>query len=208
MKTASPRMTITLGVLTVGSYLLLSALQASDVAALVGGFIPARVNGLTVTGAVPVWLTPLTATLLHGGILHLGFNLLMLFYCGREDEVALGRAGVLSLYLVGAYAAALAQYVTGPASVTPMIGASGAISALVGAYALLYGRRLPSKYSPEVARWLHVAWLAVAWIAVQLLLGIASRTEGVAVAAAAHIGGFIAGLLLARPLLRWRYRKA
>jgi membrane associated rhomboid family serine protease len=208
MKTSPQRMTLTLGALTIGSYALLAALQASDAAAFVGGFIPARAVGYTVPSALPLWVTPLTATLLHGGLLHLGFNLLMLFYCGREDEVALGRAGVLSLYVAGAYAAALAQFIAGPHSTTPMIGASGAISALVGAYALLYGRRLPSRYSPEVARWLHVAWLAIAWIVVQLLLGIASRTEGVAVAAAAHIGGFIAGLLLARPLLRWRFRKA
>ena len=86
--------------------------------------------------------------------------------------------------------------------------ASGAISALVGAYAMLYGQRRPSRYSPAVARWLHIAWLAAAWIAVQLMLGLVSRTEGMAIAAAAHIGGFIAGLILARPMLAWRYRKA
>ncbi|WP_294391713.1 rhomboid family intramembrane serine protease [uncultured Sphingomonas sp.] len=208
MKTTSPKMTVTLGALTVVSYLAVSTLHMGDLAAMVGGFIPARLSGAMVTGALPLVLTPLSATLLHAGLLHLGFNLLMLFYCGREDEVALGRAGVLSLFIGGAYAAALAQYVVGPHSMTPMIGASGAISALVGAYAILYGQRLPSRFSPEVARWLHVAWLAAAWIAVQLLLGIASRTEGVAIAAAAHIGGFIAGLLLARPMLRWHYRKA
>ncbi|WP_420140943.1 rhomboid family intramembrane serine protease [Sphingomonas sp.] len=208
MRTATPRMAMTLGMVTIASYVIISSLNMRDGAALIGGFIPARIAGLQVIGALPLWLTPLSATLLHAGMLHLGFNLLMLFYCGREDEVALGAPGVLVLYICGAYAAAVAQYIAGPMSVTPMIGASGAISALVGAYAILYGRRLPSKYPPEVARWLHIAWLAVAWIAVQLLLGLASRTEGVAIAAAAHIGGFLAGLLLARPLLRWRYRKA
>jgi membrane associated rhomboid family serine protease len=208
MKTSSPKATITLGVITVASYLVVSAFNAQEVAAVAGGFIPARLSGLQLPGALPVWFTPLSATLLHAGLVHLAFNLVMLFYCGREDEVALGRAGVIALYLIGAYAAALAQYVAGPQSITPMVGASGAISALVGAYAILYGRRLPSKYPPEVARWLHVAWLAAAWIAVQLMLGLVSRSGGMAVAAAAHIGGFIAGLLLARPLLRWRYRKA
>lgn len=201
-------MTMTLGALTAASFLVVQALHGNNMAAMVGGFIPARLSGLQVAGGVPVWLTPLSATLLHGGVLHLGFNLLMLFYCGREDEVALGPAGVSALYIVGAYAAAAAQYLAGPTSPVPMVGASGAVSALVGAYALLYGRRLPSKYSPEVSRWLHIAWLAIAWIVVQLLLGLASRTEGMAIAAAAHIGGFIAGLLMARPLLRWRYRKA
>ena len=208
MKTAPPRMTATIAVVTVASFALLTMIGKLDMAAGVGGFIPARLSGLKVIGALPIWLTPLSATLLHAGALHIGFNLLMLFFCGREDEVALGRAGIVVLYVVGAYAAAAAQYVAGPLSTVPMVGASGAISALVGAYAILYGQRRPSRLSPELARWVHIAWLAAAWIFVQLLLGLASRTEGIAIAAAAHIGGFLAGLVLARPLLRWRYRNA
>jgi membrane associated rhomboid family serine protease len=208
MKIAPPRMTITLGVVTAASYFLIAALGQTAIASAIGGFIPARFSGLIVIAALPTWLTPLSSTLLHANLLHLGFNLLMLGYCGREDEVALGPPGVIVLYLVGAYAAAAAQYLAGPHSAVPVIGASGAISALVGAYALLYGQRRPSRFSPEVARWLHILWLALAWIAVQLLLGYASATQGIEVAAAAHIGGFIAGLILARPLLRWRYRKA
>lgn len=208
MKTAPPRMTATIAVVTLVSFVVLNAMGKLDLAASVGGFIPARLSGLQVIGGLPVWLTPLSATLLHAGAIHIGFNLLMLFYCGREDEVALGPAGVITLYIVGAYAAAAAQYVVGPHSDVPMIGASGAISALVGAYSILYGQRRPSRYPPAVARWLHIAWLAVAWIVVQLMLGLVSRTEGMAIAAAAHIGGFIAGLVLARPMLAWRYRKA
>jgi len=208
MKTAPPRMTATIAVVTIISFVLLTALGELGPAAAVGGFIPARLSGLHVIGALPVWVTPLSATLLHGGAIHIGFNLLMLFYCGREDEVALGRPGIVVLYVVGAYAAAAGQYAVGPHSEIPMIGASGAISALVGAYAILYGQRRPSRFKPEVARWIHIAWLAVAWIVVQLMLSLVSRTEGMAIAAAAHIGGFIAGLVLARPLLRWRYRKA
>lgn len=208
MKTAPARMTVTLAVVTVASFVLLTAMGKLQVAAAVGGFIPARMSGLQVIGALPVWLTPLSAALVHGGAIHIGFNLLMLLFCGKEVEVALGRAGVVALYVVGAYAAAAAQYAAGPHSAVPMVGASGAISALVGAYAMLYGQRRPSKFSPEVARWIHIAWLAAAWVIVQLLLGLASRTEGMAIASAAHIGGFLAGLVLARPLLRWRYRKA
>lgn len=208
MKTAPPKMTATIAAVTVASFALLSAMGKLDVAAAVGGFIPARLSGLQVIGALPIWLTPLSATLLHGGAIHIGFNLLMLFYCGREDEVAIGPAGVITLYVLGAYAAAAAQYIAGPHSPIPMIGASGAISALVGAYAMLYGQRRPSKYPPSVARWLHIAWLAAAWIVVQLLLELVSQTQAMPIAAAAHIGGFIAGLILARPMLAWRYRKA
>jgi membrane associated rhomboid family serine protease len=208
MKTAPPKMTITIAAVTVVSFVLLNAIGKLEPAAAVGGFIPARLSGMQVIGALPVWLTPLSATLLHAGAIHIGFNLMMLFYCGREDEVALGPAGIVVLYVLGAYAAAAAQFAVGPHSVVPMVGASGAISALVGAYAMLYGQRRPSKYSPEVARWLHIAWLAIAWIVVQLLLGLVSRSQGMAIAAAAHIGGFLAGLVLARPMLLWRYRKA
>ena len=208
MKTAPPRMTITLGAITAASFVLLAAMGKTVAAGAVGGFIPARLSGLIVIGALPVWLTPLSCTLLHANAIHLGFNLLMLAYCGREDEIALGRAGVVALYVLGAYAAAAAQYLVGPHSQVPVVGASGAISALVGAYALLYGQRRPSRLSPELARWVHVAWLAATWVVVQLLLGLTFAASGVAVAAAAHIGGFIAGLALARPLLRWRYRKA
>jgi membrane associated rhomboid family serine protease len=208
VKTAPPKMTMTIAAVTVVSFVLLNAIGKLQPAAAVGGFIPARLMGLHVIGALPIWLTPLSATLLHAGAIHIGFNLMMLFYCGREDEVAIGPAGVVVLYVVGAYAAAAAQFVVGPRSVVPMVGASGAISALVGAYAMLYGQQRPSKYPPEVARWLHIAWLAAAWIVVQLLLGLVSRTEGMAIATAAHVGGFLAGLVLARPMLLWRYRKA
>ncbi|WP_174274724.1 rhomboid family intramembrane serine protease [Sphingomonas bacterium] len=208
MKTRPPETTIALAVATVASYFLIAATGQANQAALLGGFIPARIAGLIVPHALPLWLTPLSATLLHAGLIHLGVNLLTLVYCGREVEVALGRWGTVLLYGLGAYAAALAQYLVGPHSAVPMIGASGAISALVGAYAILYGQRRPSRLSPELARWLHIAWLAAAWVGIQLLLGIASLAGGIAIAAAAHVGGFLAGVLLARPLLKWRYRSA
>lgn len=208
MRVAAPRATLGLAVATAAGYVLLAAAMRGPAGEAVGGFIPARLSGLAVDGALPVWLTPLSATLLHAGLLHLGFNLLLLVFCGREDEVALGPGGVLLLYGVGAYAAAAAEWLAMPHSAVPMIGASGAISALVGAYALLYGQRRPSRLPREAARWLHVAWLAVAWLGLQLLVGLASAGTGVLVATPAHVGGFVAGLLLARPLLRWRYRKA
>ena len=208
MKTATPRVSVGLAVATAAAYLLVPAVAGHGSAEAIGGFIPARLSGLAVAGALPVWITPLTATLLHASLLHLGFNLVMLLFCGREDEVAIGPGCTIALYVVGAYAAAAAQYLAFPRSPVPVVGASGAISALVGAYALLYGQRRPSRLPREIARWVHIAWLAAAWIVLQLLLGLASTTTGVAVATAAHVGGFVAGLLLARPLLRWRYRRA
>ena len=171
------------------------------------GFIPALVDGRAVlpadVGALPVWLTPLSATLVHGGWAHLALNLVMLVYCGQQVERPLGSGGVALVYVVGAYAAALGQWVQGPSAAAPMIGASGAISAIVAAYALLYGQRRPG-----TSELVHALWLGAAWIGIQLMIGVAGMGGTLQIAIGAHIGGFVAGLLLAKPLLRWNYRRA
>ncbi len=176
------------------------------------GFIPLRLDGALVQAGhafvVPLWATPLTATLIHGGLAHLALNTVMLVFCGVAVERAIGGVGVGVLYLVGAYAAALGHWAFGPESTAPMIGASGAISALVGAYSLLYGERRAQAIGPVPAGVVHVAWLAVAWVGIQLLTGLAGFGGGAPIAIGAHIGGFAAGLILARPLLLWRYRAA
>lgn len=208
------RMTNILLGLTVLAFLILSASGLTDSAAIIGGFIPARINGVVLTDGgtppwLPVFLTPLSATLVHAGWLHLGFNMLMLLFCGRHVEQVLGRWPMLVLYIVGAYAAAAAQWAVDPLGVTPMIGASGAISALMGTYALLYSRQTVRPLGPIPAGTVRVLWLAAGWIAIQALIGVATRADGAGVgqiAVAAHVGGFVAGLLLTRPLLRWRFR--
>jgi len=182
----------------------------SQMAALVGGFIPALAPYQAVTWAgppIPAWLTPLTATLLHGGVFHLLFNMVMFVYCGREVERALGSKAIGVLYFIGAYAAAAGQWAQDPQSMMPMIGASGAISAVVAAYALLYGRNRARQIGPLSAGVLHAVWLGAAWTIINLLVGYATLTDQ-PVAIGAHIGGFIAGLILTRPLLLWRYRDA
>src|SRR3546814_8201154 len=83
-------------------------------------------------GLAPAFLTPLTATLVHAGISHVGFNLLILLFCGRAVETSIGGKQLAILYIVGAYAAAAAQYAVDPIDQTPMVGASGAISAVLG----------------------------------------------------------------------------
>lgn len=189
-------------VVTLGGY---SSYEAS----MRAGFIPARLSGMgTDYLAVPMLLTPLTCTLLHAGLLHLGMNMLMLGFTGRETERAVGPWGIVILYLVGAYVAAFAQWLPDPQSTTPMIGASGAASAVVGAYSLLFGRSRAQAIGPIPAQAVHVLWLAIAWTVINLLTAFAFLGAGVAVAAAAHIGGFLAGLALARPLLMWKWRRA
>lgn len=204
---AEARVTTGLAIATVVASALIMLTGSLGTASVQGGFIPARV-GQDAAGFVLPWLlTPLTATLVHGGIAHLLFNLVMLVFCGRETERALGPAGLALLYGVGAYVSVAGQWFAGPASTASMIGASGAISAVVGAYSLLYGERRAKAVGPIPAGAAQVLWLAAGWIGVQLLIG-ATEPAGQPIAIAAHIGGFLAGLALARPLLAWRYRKA
>jgi membrane associated rhomboid family serine protease len=148
----------------------------------------------------------LTATLLHGGLLHLGFNLLMLVYCGKQVEGVIGGMRLLILYVIGAYGAAFAQYAVDPQSVMPMIGASGAISAVVGAYALMFGRGQVKRIGPIPSVVVRALWLAAAWIVLQWGMGFITGGTATPIATAAHIGGFLTGLILAYPLLEWRYR--
>ncbi len=181
-----------------------------DWAAVVGGFIPARIGidpaqvaGLSL---VPVWVTPLSATLIHDGWAHLGFNLLSLLVVATPTQRAVGARGLAVLWLVGAYAAAAAQWAVDPASMVPAIGASGAISALIGAYALLFGQGKAKAIGPVPAHVVHAVWLGAGWTMLNLLIGWASAQGGAPIGWAAHIGGFVAGMLLLRPLLKWRWR--
>jgi membrane associated rhomboid family serine protease len=200
------RTVVGIAAVTVGAWLLSLSLPL-DTLALHGGFIPARVEGGTWPG-LPVWLTPLSAALLHGGFVHLLFNVLFLLICGRAVEPILGPKNVFALYLIGAYAAAAAQWAAEPGSQVPMIGASGAVSAVIGAYAMLFGRNKVKVAHPSAALWLNALWLAAAWVALQLLIGFTYASGGPRIAIAAHIGGFLVGLVLAKPLLLLRWRGA
>lgn len=202
-------MTNALALVTSALWLLLTLSGYQDYAAGAGGFIPARLSGaLVLEGALPAWLTPLTATLVHADLIHLGFNMLMLFYCGRFVELAIGSQGVVLLYLAGAFAAAGAEYIWDPASPVPMIGASGAISAVFGSYAMLFGQNHAKPIGPVSSRAMRILWLAAAWVGIQGLIAIATWGSMTRIAIGAHIGGFIIGLLLARPLLLFRHRGA
>jgi membrane associated rhomboid family serine protease len=173
------------------------------------GFIPARLSGaLAIQGAVPAFLTPVTGTRVHGGVLHLFFNIFMLLVCGVAVERALGPGALIAVYLISAIVSALAQWVVDPAGIAPVIGASGAVSGVIGAYALSFGRPKRLSASPAVNRLVHIVWLALAWTVLQIAVGFAAGSQGLMLATPAHVGGFLTGLLLQRPLLLWRYRNA
>lgn len=182
-------------------------------AVMAGGLFPARFgvgNGqfADVPGLVPAFLTPLTSAFLHGGLAHVLLNMMMLLLLGKFVERALGSALYAGLYVIGAYVASLAEWIAAPQSMMPVIGASGAISAIVGAYVLLYPNKQPQPIGPipaSIARPLH---LLLGWVLINLGMRFVGPDIGLSIAIWAHIGGFAAGLLLARPLLLWRFRKA
>ena len=201
--------TSAIAALTAAAFVVLAVLGWEQWAALALGFIPARFSGLMIDwSAAPAILTPLTATIVHSGLLHLGFNMLILWWCGSQVERVVGASGLIVLYLAGAFAAAGSQWLVDPMGVIPMIGASGAVSAVIGAYSLSFGRAKAVTRSPRINRWLNALWLLAAWIVLQLMTGYLAGVQGTMLATPAHIGGFVAGLLLQRPLLLWRYRSA
>lgn len=187
---------------------LAAQIIGTDFIAQAGGFIPARVGGLIdVPDALPVWLTPFSATLIHADALHLAFNLLMLVWTGRQVEQALGPKLLISLYTAGAVAAAAAQWVLEPSSGAVTIGASGAISAIVAVYALVFSEQRVASVGPIPPHVVRALWLGAAWIGIQILIGLGFGMNGSGIALGAHVGGFLAGLLLARPMLRLRFKR-
>jgi membrane associated rhomboid family serine protease len=205
----SARVTLVIAAVTAAAWLIVLVSGQEQLAAVAGGFIPARLHALHGFDlAVVLLVTPLTATLQHSGLIHIGFNLVVLLFCGRLVETILGARAMIILYLVGAYVAAAAHYLAGPTDPAPMIGASGAISAVIGASAMLFGRNRVKVAHPGLARFLHAVWLAAAWTILNVMMGYSLQLGGARIAVAAHIGGFLVGLALAKPLLLLRWRGA
>ena len=174
------------------------------------GLVPCRLTGACRVGSevpAPI-LTIFTSMFMHGGLFHIGGNMLYLWIFGNNVEDTLGHGRYLLFYLLSGIAAALAQTVVGPSSTVPMIGASGAISAIIGAFALSFGRAKQLTRSARANRWINVAWLLATWVVLQVMFGLLAGAQGYLLATPAHIGGFLAGLLLQRPLLLWQYRNA
>jgi membrane associated rhomboid family serine protease len=154
--------------------------------------------------ALPPTLTVLTSMFFHGGFMHLAGNLLYLWIFGNNVEDALGHAKFALFYAATGLAAALAQALHAPGSTVPMIGASGAISGVLGAYLLFYPHArvtvlIPLGFVVYTARW-PAGLVLGAWFALQVGSSLLADPAAPGVAWLAHVGGFVAGLLLARPL--------
>jgi membrane associated rhomboid family serine protease len=180
---------------------------ARDAVFLGLGLIPAVVTG-EATLAHGIWsvtptLTILTSLFLHGGWLHIGGNLLYLWIFGRSVEDRVGHLRYLLLYLVAGLAAALTQIATDPTSAIPVIGASGAISGVLGAYLVLFPYARVLVLVPISCMFFHyirARWLLGFWFVLQLVTALLRIETGVALWA--HIGGFLVGMGFALPMRR------
>jgi membrane associated rhomboid family serine protease len=182
----------------------------------VGDICPPRLDAV-VAGAPPPLTTVFTSMFVHGGLFHVGGNMLYLWIFGNNVEDSMGRGRFIVFYLLCGLAAAAAQYLQNPASAVPMVGASGAVSGTLGAYLILH---------PHARIWTLVVfgffWRVIPvpallvlgfWIVVQFVNSVVTfgKGDGGGVAFLAHVGGFAAGMLLVglfrrrprRPSYRW-----
>lgn len=158
---------------------------------------PCRLGGLT-------WEALFTSMFMHGGWMHIVGNLWFLWIFGNNVEDSMGHLRFVLFYLVTGLTAALAHVVTNPGSVVPMVGASGAISGIMGAYVVLYPRaRIDTLfYFLFFIRVIPLpAWVMLGyWMFIQLVGSAATAVVGGGgVAYEAHIGGFVAGVALIFP---------
>jgi membrane associated rhomboid family serine protease len=150
----------------------------------------------------PTWLTPFTAMFMHGGLLHLGGNMLFLWIFGNNVEDSMGPGKFVAFYLLGGLAATGLQTAIGPDSAVPNVGASGAIAAVLGGYLLLFPRARVITVIFIIFFFTILELPAILilgfWFIQQVLFGyfgLNSAGDGGGVAYFAHIGGFAFGLL-------------
>ncbi|HXZ87506.1 MAG TPA: rhomboid family intramembrane serine protease [Candidatus Binataceae bacterium] len=169
--------------------------------------VPAQISHLGAAAAaarLQALATLATSLFLHGGLLHIAGNMLYLFIFGPAVEEAMGHLRYVCFYLLAGVAASLAMVAMGPESVVPVIGASGAIAGVLGAYFVLYPRGriltiLPVFVFIQFVEIPAVFYLLI-WFAVQLYAGITSGAQGPLVGGVAwwaHVGGFLFGIAAA-----------
>jgi membrane associated rhomboid family serine protease len=156
---------------------------------------------------VSPWMTVFTSMFMHGGWMHLIGNMLYLWIFGDNVEDSMGHGRFVVFYLLCGIAAVLAQALPDPSSTIPMVGASGAISGVLGAYLLLYPHArvlvaIPLGFLLHTMR-IPAGLVLVLWFGLQLFSSASAQPGQGGVAFRAHIGGFIAGMILI-PLFKQR----
>lgn len=162
-----------------------------------------QIPGLGVT-AIPVWLTLITSMFMHGGLIHLGGNMLYLWVFGDNLEDWLGHGRYFFFYLLCGIIASLTHvftdYLFGESHLIPSLGASGAISGVMGGYLLLFPTRRVTVFFIFTLISVPAFIVLGSWILLQVAngMGYLGGSEASGIAYAAHVGGFIAGLLLVK----------
>lgn len=197
-------------------FLLLQQLGSNDAFTYAFSLVPKEItSGVDLTGVqiirdsfgntaqipqystpLPVYFNFLSSMFMHGDIMHIFGNMLFLFIFGDNLENVLGHIRYAAFYIVCGIAAAMAQIVMNSDSIIPMLGASGAISGVLGGYLLMFPNR---QVKALIFNFLTTvpAYVALGiWIVYQIVLGYLSPSAGGGVAYAAHIGGFVAGFAL------------
>ncbi len=225
-RTLSPVVTVTLIVLNIFIFAVLQGMGSNDAFTMAFVQVPAeilsgkdvvtepslqrvevqgqvyevRAPGLRPT-PIPVWLTLLTAIFMHGSVMHLAGNMWFLWIFGDNVEDDMGHARYLVFYLATGVIASLVfvfANMSGDASLTPSLGASGAISGVLGAYLVLHPQRRVSVIFVRVMVDVP-GYVAVGiWFLFQVISGLFDTSGGVAYSA--HVGGFVAGMILAKPM--------
>jgi membrane associated rhomboid family serine protease len=204
----APVVTFSLIALNVLAFLLELA-QPSDAALQsfiqAWGVVPreySMARDLPPTIPLPFWSTLMTSMFLHGGWMHLGGNMLYLWIFGDNLEKVMGAARFLLFYLACGLAASFAHIAFGSGSTIPAVGASGAISGVLGGYLLLFPRNRVRVLTRGGIMSVPAIVVLGFWIFIQLINGIGSvattSETGGGVAYLAHIGGFVAGLVLVK----------
>jgi membrane associated rhomboid family serine protease len=160
----------------------------------------------------PWWATILTSMFMHGGFLHIAFNMLFLWIFGNNVEDSMGRGRFLAFYLLAGIAAVYAQAAIDPGGTTPMIGASGAVAGVLGAYLVLLPRAriLTLLFIVFFVTLIEIpAWVMLGlWFVLQFLPAVGQvatpDVAGESVAYLAHVGGFAFGLALVKLFARRR----
>ena len=202
---------VTIGLIVVCSLVFLWQVSlpplAGEVAIYAYGLIPAVLLGGQALNPeiarIPAELSVITSMFLHGGWLHLIGNMLYLWIFGNNIEDAMGHARFVAFYLLCGIAAAFAQALQDPSSTIPMIGASGAIGGVLGGYLLLYPRArvlvlIPLGIFFYTLR-IKALYVLGFWFVLQFLQSILAGDQAGGVAYWAHIGGFVAGMVLIIP---------
>lgn len=178
--------------------------QNAEIVAYQYGMIPARLFHFAELSpelaVVPAWATIFTSMFLHGSWWHLGGNMLFLWIFGNNVEDLLGRGRYLLLYFASGVAAALVQALSAEHSQLPMIGASGAIAGVLGAYLVTYPFANVHCFVWIVIFFRIVtipAWILLGlWFLMQLISGLTAGPNSPGIAFWAHVGGFGSGILL------------